>query len=279
MKKLFLFILLCSFTVIVKAQNCCVKPGMDWHLLALNADFKASHLDPVPLDYSPAATSSEIEFATTDGKNGLAFYVPSDQPTNKVLIICHEWWGLNDYIKREAERWQKMLGNVDVYAVDLYDGKVGTTAEAASGLMNKLEQKRGETIINGLLAKIGNDKMVATLGWCMGGTWSFTTTLLAGQRAVGCVMYYGFPEKNDKKIQMLKADVLYIWASQDNYITRDVVDAFGKKVVATGHRFEMHSFPAVHAFANPSNPKHDAKAAADAEAISLAFLKQKLQLE
>jgi carboxymethylenebutenolidase len=279
MKKLFLFVLFLSFFATIYAQNCCLKPGADWHLLALNEDFKASHLAPLPLEYEPAATSSEIEFGTTDGKNGLAFYVPSDEPTNKVLIICHEWWGLNDYIKREAERWQKMLGNVDVYAVDLYDGKVATTPEAAGALMNKLDQKRGERILSGLLAKIGKDKMIATLGWCMGGSWSFTAALLAGQRTAGCVMYYGFPEKDDKKIRTLQADVLYIWGSQDNYITKDVVAAFGRKVVATGHSFELHTFPAVHAFANPSNPKHDAKSAAEAETISLAFLKTKLQLD
>lgn len=268
-----------SAHLIVNAQGCCFDKNTDWQLLALNADFKASHLPPEPLEFIPESRSSMISFNNTDGKEGHAFYVPSDEPTNKALIIFHEWWGLNDYIKREAENWQKLLGNVDVYAVDLYDGNVATDPGTAGKLMNELEQKRGETIINGLLKKIGNDKLVATLGWCMGGSWSFTASMLAGNKAAACVMYYGFPEKELKKIKALQTDVLYIWGSQDKYITKQVVDEFGQQVQATGHKFEMHAFDAVHAFANPSNPKHDALASEKAKVITVKFLKAKLQLE
>jgi carboxymethylenebutenolidase len=123
------------------------------------------------------------------------------------------------------------------------------------------------------------DKQVATLGWCMGGSWSFTATLLAGNNAVACVMYYGFPEKEAKKIQTLQTDILYIWGTQDKYITKRVVDEFGQQVRATGHKFEVHDFDAVHAFANPSNPKHDALASKQAEAITLKFFKAKLQMD
>lgn len=263
----------------IYAQNCCVKKDNTWNALALNTDFRESHLSPEPFEYTPASNSSMISFKTTDAKDGHAFYVPSDQPTYKTLIIFHEWWGLNDYIKREAERWQKMLGNVDVYAVDLYDGEVTADPAQAGKLASGLDQKRGETIIKGLLSKIGNDKQIATLGWCMGGSWSFTATLLAGNKAVGCVMYYGFPEKDQKKINNLKADVLYIWGSQDKFITNDLVGAFGKQVNVAGHKFEMHGYNAVHAFANPSNPKYDAPSAKQAEELSLNFLKEKLALD
>lgn len=280
MKRILLSCLMLIGVLYAQAQSCCSRGNSsDFKMLALNEDFKASHLPPLPLDYTPAANSAMISFETKDGKKGNAFYVPSDEPTNKVLIIFHEWWGLNDYIKREAERWQKMLGNIDVYAVDLYDGQVAADAATAGKLANSLDQKRGENIINGLLSKIGNDKMIATLGWCMGGTWSFTGTLLAGKRAAACVMYYGFPEKNDKKIKTLNCDVLYMRAMKDNYITKDVVNVFAQKVQATGHTFELHEYDAVHAFANPSNPKYDALAAKQAEAITLQFLKTKMQLD
>jgi carboxymethylenebutenolidase len=275
---LFMFLLL-LFVNRAEAQTCCIPEGADFQLLTMNTDFKAAHLAPEPLNYSPQ-TGSMTSFKTLDAnKDGQAFYVPSDQPTNKVLLIFHEWWGLNDYIKREAERWQKLLGNVDIYAVDLYDGKVATTSEEAGKLSGGLDQKRGENIVKGLLAKAGKDKMIATLGWCMGGTWSFKATMLADKRAAGCVMYYGFPEKDEKKIKGLDADVLYIWASRDKFITRDVVEAFGRQVTATGRKFTMYTFDADHAFANPSNPKFDKEAAEQAEQHTLTFLKQKLALE
>lgn len=275
---LFLTVLLLSLLNKADAQTCCIPEGANFKLLAMNADFKAAHLAPEPLNYLPE-TGSMITFKTLDAKDGQAFYVPSDQPTNKVLLIFHEWWGLNDYIKREAERWQKLLGNVDVYAVDLYDGKVATTSEEAGKLSGGLDQKRGENIVRGLLAKAGKDKMIATLGWCMGGTWSFKATMLADKRAAGCVMYYGFPEKEEKKIKGLNADVLYIWASRDKFITRDVVEAFGRQVTETKHQFTMYTFDADHAFANPSNPKFDKESTQQAEQHTLTFLKQKLVLE
>lgn len=260
------------------AQSCCDK-NENWLAIASTTDFGAAHLSPLPLHYSPEEKDKMISFNTTDGKEGHAFYIPSDQPTNKVLIIFHEWWGLNDYIKREAESMQKLLGNVDVYAVDLFDGQVATTPEEAQKLTKSLDEKRGQTIIRGLLVKIGRNKEIATLGWCFGGNWSFEATLLAQRQAVGCVMYYGYPEKDEKKIKTLNADVLYIWAAKDKWITRNLVDDFKKSILATGHHFDFYSFDADHAFANPSNPKFDKASASKAQEHTVKFLKEKLRLD
>ena len=156
-----------------KAQSCCTKPtGKGMKLLAMNKSFKAAHEAPLPFSYF-AEKGAMVSFKTVGGTDGNAFYVPGDEQTDKVLIVVHEWWGLNDYIKREAERWQKLLGGkVAVYAVDLYDGKVATSPDEAGKLMGGLDAKRGEAILAGLIKKIGSGKSIATIGWCMGGTWS-----------------------------------------------------------------------------------------------------------
>jgi carboxymethylenebutenolidase len=39
---------------------------------------------------------------------------------------------LNDYIRSEAELLANELNNVNVIALDLYDGKVATTADSAN---------------------------------------------------------------------------------------------------------------------------------------------------
>jgi len=274
----FVFSVLCMVIPFLRgnAQSCCEKQ-MDMQLLALNVDFKALHAAPEPFEYTPKAGSEMIRFPTPDGKQGGAFYVPSPKPANKVLIIFHEWWGLNDYIKQEAERWQEKLGgNIDVYAIDLYDGKVGTTPDEAGKLMHALTQQRGDAIIKGLLQKIGSNKKIATLGWCMGGSWSFTGAVAAGRQCVGCVMYYGFPEQDTKRIRPLQADVLYVRGDKDKSIPENAVLGFQQLVQATGQSFSLHRFDAPHAFANPSNPAYDKKLVATAEALTLAFLKKKL---
>ncbi len=248
-------------------------------VLALNKSFKAAHEAPLPFSYT-AEKGTMIAYKVEGGADGNAFYVPADEPGDKILIMVHEWWGLNDYIKKEAERWQKLLGGkVAVYAIDLYDGKVASVPDEAGKLMSGLDPKRADALIGALIKKIGKGKSIATIGWCMGGSWSFTASVTAGNEAVGCVMYYGFPEKGASRIKPLKTDVLYIYGAKDNFIKIADVKGLGKAVEATGHKFQLHSFDAVHAFANPSNPKFDAKAAGEAEVFTLKFLKTKLAIE
>lgn len=281
MKKLFTIFTILSiilFPIIALAQNCCVKNGSAFKLLAMNADFKESHLAPEPLEYTPQ-NGGMVNFKTPDGKSGSAYFVPSYTPSNKVMILFHEWWGLNNYIKREAERWQVQLGNVDVYAVDLFDGDRASDPETASKLASGLDPVRAENIIKGILNSMSKNKLVATLGWCMGGSWSFTASVLAGKQAAGCVMFYGFPEKDSVRIASLKTDVLYIWGSEDKFIKREMVDELEQKVRANHHNFDLHIYKAEHAFANPSNPKFNDLAATQAEIVALKFLREKLELE
>lgn len=281
MKYIFFFLVLLSCAAELNAQipSCCVKPtGSGMMAMMTDAEFKAAHEPPMPFSFQ-SEKGSMVNFETLDGAKGQAYYVPSAEPTSKVLILFHEWWGLNDYIKKEAVRWQELLGNVDVYAIDLYDGKVATTSEEASKLSSGLDKTRTDNLIKGMLVKAGKDKLIATLGWCLGGSYAFRASVLADAQAAGCVMYYGFPEKDTKRIKPLKTDILYNWASQDHFITRAIVDSFQTEVLKTGRKFRMETYDAVHAFANPSNPKYDKEAAGRAETLSVAFLKEKLQLE
>ena len=272
-------VLLLAAAVNVSAQSCCKKPtGNSMQAMALSKSFKAAHEAPLPISYAPEK-GSMIQLPVAGGKDGNAFFVPADQQSDYVLLVFHEWWGLNDYIKKEAENWQRMLGGkVDVYAIDLYDGQSAVTPDEAGKLMSSLEPQRGEAIIRAVLQKTGKKKVV-TLGWCMGGGWAFTGAVLAGGQALGCVSYYGFPEKNASRIKPLRCDVLYIRAEQDGFIKKQDVDEFATKVRSTGHNITIKSYDAVHAFANPSNPKHDVPATADAQALALKFLKEQLSMQ
>lgn len=277
MKHLFTLLLAFGAYHVATAQSCCQKP-IEFQTLAMSTAFKESHEAPIPFHYE-SKKGSMVTFNCLDGKTGQAWYVPTDEPTNRVLLIFHEWWGVNDYMKREAVRWQEVLGNVDVYVVDLFDGKVADDPDVASQLASGLDPKRGEAIVKGALVKAGKDKLIATLGWCMGGSWSFTAALDADKQASGCVMYYGFPEQKEKRIKALKTDVLYIWGNQDAFIKKYHVTQFEERVKATQHKFELHEYDAPHAFANPSNPKFNALAATQAENLAVKFLKEHLAIE
>ncbi len=259
-----------------QAPACCVKPS-GLMAFARTEAFAKAHEAPEPFVYSDKR-GSDVTFQTLDGKKGRAYYVPAQEAAVRTLIVFHEWWGLNDYIRREADRLQDSLGPIDVYAIDLYDGAVAGTPEEAGKLSTGLDKRRADVLIKGLLARIGRDNQIATIGWCMGGSYSFRAAVLAEKQASGCVMYYGFPEKDAKNISPLQTDVLYIRGTLDKFISAEDVAAFGKSVEAAGRKFTLVNVAADHAFANPSNPHYDAARAAETEQQSLGFIRRYLQL-
>ena len=276
MRKIILSLcILISGYVNLNAQSCCVKKSACDGMVAFasNKDFHDAHLAPEPFDYKEDK-GKMISFKTSDGKDGQAFAVLSGQPTAKVLLVFHEWWGLNDHIKKEAEKLQKDLGNVNVYAIDLYDGKVAATPDSAGTYMQGMNPERAAAIIKGLLSNLDGNSEIATIGWCMGGSWSFQAALIAGSQTKACVMYYGFPETNLNKIKTLKSDILYFQGLKDTFITKDAVSKFESDLKASGKKITVKKYDAVHAFANPSNPKFNKEASEDAYKLALQYLKK-----
>ena len=227
---------------------------------------------------APTDHSTMVQYATLEGHKGSAYYVPSDSATGNVLIIFHDSWGLTQETKKKAQEWQAMLGNVDVYAIDMYDGKWTGDRDMAKKYREEMNEKHADNLTKGLLSQIGPNKRIITLGWGAGGTWAFRAAMLAGKQAIGCVMYYALPEKEDKKIAGLQCDVLYLWASRDVYVQKFFVEEFGRKVENTNHHFEMHSFDADPGFANPIDPNHTELVKVEADKYALEFMKKRFQV-
>jgi carboxymethylenebutenolidase len=196
------------------------------------------------------------------------------------LFVFHEWWGLNDYIKKEAEKYFVDLKEVNVLAIDLYDGGVATTREDAGKLMAGLNDARARAIVNGALTFAGKKAKVATLGWCMGGAWSLQTAIEGGEKVDACVMYYGFPEMNVERLKRLDTDILGIFAEKDAFINVKTVKLFEEKVAEAGKSITVYNYVAEHAFANPSNPDFNEQATKDAyETKVMPYLKARLKLK
>ena len=243
--------------------------------LAEDASFRNVHPNPEPYVHTNAA-GEMITFSTPDGKEGSAYAIRATSNSNKYLLVIHEWWGLNDHIKQEADQLYEDLDDVNILALDLYDGQVATDREKASQITQSIKTERAQAIINGALAHAGKDADIATIGWCFGGGWSLQATILAGKQAAGCVMYYGMPVKGDE-IEKIDADVLGIFGSQDSGIPPEVVNTFEKQMKKAGKEITVEMYDAGHGFANPSNPKYNKTATKDAYAKTLAFLKRHLK--
>lgn len=274
MKSLLLSTFLLATTLLyAQKQVCCsTKSTGEFAQLASAEEFRGSHQLPKSVAQQKAA-GTWIEFPTPDDKTGRGYLIKSAVASNKYLFVYHEWWGLNDNIVQEAERWAVDLKGVNVIALDLYDGKVATTREAAGELMQSADEIRMRNIIQGALEFAGEKAKVASIGWCFGGGWSMQSALMEGSQAAGCVIYYGMPEKNPEILNELNCKVLGIFAEKDKWINRKVVAEYEQAMNEAGKAYETYWYNAEHAFANPSNLIFDEAAAKDARAKSLDFLR------
>lgn len=262
-----------------KAPVVCHGPStatQQFAMLAADSKFVKSHKNPLPLHFQ-SSIGKAITYQTADGKTAGAYELKAKKPTNNYILVIHEWWGLNDWVKKESEKIYNDLGNVNVIDLDLYDGKIATNAQEAGKYMQGVIEERAKAIINGAIAYIGPKAHIATIGWCFGGGWSLQTTLLSGKQAVACVMYYGMPEQNPTVLKSLTCDVLGNFANKDQWINTKVVAKFEADMKAAGKKLTVNKYNADHGFANPSNPAYNSDATKDAYDKTIAFFKPRLK--
>lgn len=280
MKKINLLLLLGFMVLTTWAQDgitICHTPAAEkFARFASNRDFNMAHADPLPYTHQ-SSVGKMITFKTPDGKDANGYLLSAKTKTNNWIFVFQEWWGLNDHIKREAEQLFNDLGNVNVLAIDMYDGKVTDKREEAGQLMGAFKQERGNAIVQGAVSYTGKEAKIGTVGWCFGGGQSLQAALTAGNQAVAVVMYYGMPEENVDRLKTLNCDVLNIWPTQDQWINKAVMDKFEANMKAAGKNLTIKAYDADHAFANPSNPKHNKEFSADAHKNTVEFFKARLK--
>ena len=93
------------------------------------------------LDAAEKATAVKIKGETVsyiEGNKAVKGFLaqPVKEGKYPAVILIHEWWGLNDYIRDNARKFAE-LGYV-VLAVDLYDGQSTTDRGEARKLATKV---------------------------------------------------------------------------------------------------------------------------------------------
>jgi carboxymethylenebutenolidase len=231
-----------------------------------------------PLDPNapkPRGTMTDIPVGDQQSR---AYVAKPSGGAKGALLVVHEWWGLNDWVKHEAD---ELAGQGYLaLAIDLYKGSVASDPKQAQELMGALDKAwAGNVEKAGVewLKKNANGAKIGTIGWCMGGGESLRASLLAPGDVSATVMYYGVPVLDPDELKKLKGPLLGIWAKKDGWITPDKVQQFDQALTAAGVKHEFHSYDADHAFANPSGGKYNPAAAKDAWQKTVAFLKKTLQ--
>ncbi|MBK9737815.1 MAG: dienelactone hydrolase family protein [Saprospiraceae bacterium] len=272
------------FLIVVSVQvmdaqsiSCCKMSSVqEFATLGKDLSFVMMHEEPLPFTlFNPKGKT--IHFSVESGPVGQGYYIAGKKDVYKWIFVIQEWWGLNDFIRNEADKLhEKTFPDYHILALDMYDGKVAATREEAASLMQEAKPERLENIIKGASILTGEKAKIATIGWCFGGAWSNKCAVLLGEKSSACVMYYGMPIKDEAQLTLIGAPVLGIFADKDGWITPAIVAEFKSKMEKLGKSIVVYGYDADHAFANPSNPKFNKVFAEDAWVKTIAFLKKYL---
>jgi carboxymethylenebutenolidase len=192
-------------------------------------------------------------------------YTPAGKGPFPALVVIHEWWGLNDWVKEQAS---KLSGEGYVtLAVDLYRGKVAKTPDEAHEIMRGVPEDRAKRDLHAAVEFLKSQPSVkkdriGSIGWCMGGGYSLDVALQEPDLAA-TVINYGHLATDPDAIKKINAPILGLFGGQDRGITPDDVHKFEASMKQLGKKIDVKIYDdAGHAFENPNNK--DGYRAADA---------------
>lgn len=207
---------------------------------------------------APAVKVESISYGTDSTK--LTGYVAYDSnATTKlpIVLIIHEWWGLNDYAKGRAKQLAE-LGYIAI-AVDMYgDGKMGNNPDEAGKLAMPFYTNPGlaKSRFNAALSKIktysqADSTKIAAIGYCFGGAMVLNMARL-GEQLKGVVSFHGNLVGVPADKNLLKADVLVCHGVDDQFVKPEEVATFKKQMDSIGANYTFKQYAgATHAFSNP----------------------------
>src|SRR5450631_2295505 len=223
-----------------------------------------------------AADSKPVSYKSGDETVQAVLYAPSGKGPFPALVVIHEWWGLNDWVKDQASKLADQ-GYVTL-AIDLYRGKVATTPEMAHEIMRGVPEDRAKRDLHAafeFLASQPNVKKdrIGSIGWCMGGGYSLDVALQEPTSAA-TVINYGHLATDPEALKKINAPILGLFGAQDRGISLDDVQKFEASMKQLGKKIDVKIYDdAGHGFENPSNKDgYRAQDAADAWKRTVDFL-------
>jgi carboxymethylenebutenolidase len=207
--------------------------------------------------------------------------LPEGAGKHPAIVVIHEWWGLNDWVKGQAQKFAG-LGYVAL-AVDLYRGKTAKAPDEAHILMRGLADDQGLRDLEAAYAYVASRpdvdaSKIGSIGWCMGGGWSIKLAVDQPKLAA-CVVNYGPLPTDPANIAKIKAPVLGNFGADDQGIPPEKVHAFESAMKADGKMTDIKIYTgAGHAFENPDNKDgYRPEATADASQRATAFFQKYLK--
>lgn len=195
---------------------------------------------------------------------GYIAYDDAIEGKRPAVMLVHEWWGVGDFVKKNAERLAE-AGYV-AFAVDMYgDGFYTETvadASARSGEMKANPDKakaRFSAALETVRARPEVDPAkVAAIGYCFGGTTVLDMARL-GLDLSAVVSFHGalatsVPASDTKPL----AAILVCHGNDDPFVPAEEVKAFKEEMTKRKVALNFIGYPdTVHSFTNPDVDRHN----------------------
>jgi carboxymethylenebutenolidase len=228
-----------------------------------------------------AADGKPVSYKSGDETVQGVLYTPTGKGPFPALVVIHEWWGLNDWVKDQASKLADQ-GYVTL-AVDLYRGKVAKTPDEAHEIMRGVPEDRAKRDLHAAVeflksqSNVKKDR-IGSIGWCMGGGYALDVALQEPDLAA-TVINYGHLATDPEALKKINAPILGLFGAQDRGITSDDVKRFGAALDQMGKKIDIKIYDdAGHAFENPNNKDgYRAADAADAWNRTVDFLAMSLK--
>jgi len=218
-----------------------------------------------------------IQFKRPDGKTCPGYLATPKAGASAHGFVCiQEWWGLNEQIKKTADRLAE--AGYRALVPDLYRGKVAKASDEASHMMANLNfPDAAEQDIRGAVQFLKqSSKKVAVGGFCMGGALTILAAVRVPEMDAGAC-FYGIPDLPADELKKIKTPLTCHFANQDGWITPAKVNDLEAALKQSKSQFEIYRYDAQHAFMNEARPAvYDADGAKLAWDRMLNFLKTAL---
>lgn len=219
-----------------------------------------------------AIRSETVEYKQGDATlEGYLAYDDAIKGARPGVLVVHEWWGINDYIRKRTEQLAAL--GYTAFAADIYGkGNRAKTREEAMALAGKFRSGNDRALLraraNAALDVLKKNPMVdpkriAAIGYCFGGTAALELAR-SGADVAGVVSFHGglaTPNPDDAK--NVKAKVLVLTGADDPSVKPEQVMAFEDEMRKAGVDWYLVSYSnAVHGFTNPDNGTDNSRGAA-----------------
>jgi carboxymethylenebutenolidase len=232
------------------------------------------------LPQARAASPEQVSYPSGSETVKGTIYLPAGAGKHPAIVVIHEWWGLNDWIREQAS--DLAAHGYVALAVDLYRGQTAADPEMAHELMRGLPQDRGIRDLTSAVAYLEtrpdvDAAKIGAIGWCMGG--GYALQLAIHEPTLKAVsINYGALATDAADLGQVHAAVVGNFGGQDHGIPASSIDAFAAQLKKQGIPVNVKIYPdAGHAFENPNNKAgYRAEDAADAQRRSLDLFANKL---